>query len=102
MGAAEAARLVGGTGEALQLERGSKVILDRHNSCGVVVKERYTSGQHCILHCGENGQVRAEDVSSNGTYINGEPIPKGRQVVLKHSDRLALTRRSNGWLFLAR
>jgi len=92
-------RLVAASGEEVRLPPGSKLILGRHSSCGVVVSERYVSGQHCILHCSDDGLVYAEDVSSNSTYVNGTPVVKGSRRCLQHNDRLALTRRSAGWVF---
>mmetsp|Transcript_69408 Transcript_69408/g.192035 ORF Transcript_69408/g.192035 Transcript_69408/m.192035 type:complete len:199 (-) Transcript_69408:74-670(-) len=94
-------RLIGTlSSEVIHLACGSSTTLGRHASCGVVVNESCVSGRHCILHCSDDGHVQVEDLSSNSTYVNGSPVAKGRRVSLRHKDRLALTRRSSGWLYI--
>jgi len=51
------------------------------------------SRKHCKLYL-NNGQVMIEDLGSkNGTYVNGQLIPKNRKVVLDKSVKINLGRK---------
>ena len=87
------------TGVLHPLPSKGTVTLGCNSTCDVVVVgERYVSKRHCILHCTAVG-IGVEDVSSNSTYINGTPAPKGRTAPLLHDDKLTLTRCGSGWFF---
>ncbi len=50
----------------------------------------HTSREHCMFY-NDGHQVMVTDLgSSNGTYVNGDKIEKGKEVPLEHGDRLTL------------
>ena len=48
---------------------------------GRVVRGETTTGYH----------VYVEDLSSNGTFVNGELVGKGKKVALKNNDEISLS-----------
>lgn len=79
-----------GTGKGLRLTDGSEITVGR-NFEGSVDKaaDNYSkvSGEHGKLFM-RNGQLYFKDVSSNGTYINGDRIAPGREVPINLSDEI--------------
>jgi type VI secretion system FHA domain protein len=51
--------------------------------------ERFVSGQHAAISC-EAGGYFLTDLSTNGTIVNGQVLPKGARVELQSGDRLTL------------
>ncbi|GMH44572.1 hypothetical protein BSKO_12524 [Bryopsis sp. KO-2023] len=59
----------------------------------VEVADRRVSRVHCIISCKESGEKlkpRLEDCSSNGTFVNGEKVGKGKSLDIKHGDRISI------------
>ncbi|GMH36421.1 hypothetical protein BSKO_04289 [Bryopsis sp. KO-2023] len=59
----------------------------------VEVADGRVSRVHCIISCKESGEKlkpRLEDCSSNGTFVNGEKVGKGKSLDIKHGDRISL------------
>ncbi|KAI9252900.1 kinase-like domain-containing protein [Phascolomyces articulosus] len=64
-------------------------------------EKKEISKQHCLIYMenGSNGvekgiSVYLEDLSSNGTYVNGQVIGSGKRVLLRSADSIQLVRRS--------
>ena len=58
------------------------------SECDVVVSEPTVSGRHCRLTRTPEGFLLEDLGSTNGTYVNGEPITRPRRV--DASDRITL------------
>lgn len=54
----------------------------------------FVSKQHLTIDKNEQGQLTVTDTSSNGTWLNGERLPKGQAVLLPPSGTLSLVRDS--------
>jgi hypothetical protein len=58
---------------------------ERHQT---VIAKPYVSGTHCRIWQ-EHGQFYLSDLSSNGTFVNGEVVGKGKAVQINHGDTIA-------------
>ncbi|KNC46086.1 CAMK/RAD53 protein kinase [Thecamonas trahens ATCC 50062] len=73
----------------------------RHSSPGLRFTDIRVSGKHCKLERSEapNSTTRVvflTDLSSNGTYVNGRKIGRGRRVVLANNDEVSLVITTKG------
>ncbi|KAM9973715.1 hypothetical protein ACTFIW_010832 [Dictyostelium discoideum] len=74
------------------------ITIGRSKTCNIVVPELIVSGKHCIITRAdaiENGTTNygllmIQDQSTNGTFINGKLIGKGKSRLLKNGDKLCL------------
>jgi serine/threonine-protein kinase Chk2 len=55
-----------------------EVIIGRKSSCDVTVSHGAVSGRHCRLFR-RDGSILCEDLSTNGTFVGGRKIGKGKQ-----------------------
>lgn len=55
-----------------------------------VCNNKFISREHILYYC-KNGQAYIVDTSSNGTFINGERLAKGREYTLNVGDHLGLS-----------
>lgn len=63
-----------------------EVIIGRGHNCDVVLDDKTVSGRHARLAY-HHGQWWLEDlISTNGTFLNGEPVSVA--VVLTHGDQI--------------
>ena len=63
-----------------------EVIIGRSSSCDILLEDKTVSGRHARLAY-HHGQWWLEDLAStNGTFLNGEPVSTG--VVLTHGDQI--------------
>jgi hypothetical protein len=78
------------SGDALVLEMdGGPYTLGRAESCTLRLTDNKVSGVHARLsHDGANAIL--EDLSSNGTFVNGTKVGKGRLRVLLDDDEIAI------------
>ena len=78
------------SGDALVLEMdGGPYTLGRAESCTLRLTDNKVSGVHARLsHDGANAIL--EDLSSNGTFVNGTKVGKGRLRVLLNDDEIAI------------
>jgi len=70
-------------------------IVGRKGHCDLVVPDHhaYVSGEHCRLQPGSDiGQVLIEDLSSNGTFINGKRIGQNKSGVARVGDEVSLAK----------
>ena len=81
----------------------TEVLLDAEVALGrtssTTIPDQRVSGVHCrVTPLDDGGEHVASvtDVSSNGTYVNGAKLEKGKPFKLKHGDRLALVNSANG------
>jgi len=67
------------------LEPGRSVVLGRSPDCDVFVQHDSVSRRHLRLHASRAGEaVLVEDLgSSNGSRLDGEPLPPGERVALR-------------------
>ncbi|RKP06701.1 kinase-like domain-containing protein [Thamnocephalis sphaerospora] len=76
-------------------------MLGRHRECDFIFESPLISNRHCLIYkvnervpFGLGGATRirvfVEDLSSNGTYINGEKLGRGNRRELVHGDELQL------------
>ncbi|WP_169338096.1 FHA domain-containing protein [Nocardia vinacea] len=80
-------------GPPLRLDPGTELVLGRQDSPLAARLETFTevSRKHATIGMDEDGQVWIRDENStNGTFINGERIPKGKKVPLTGEVRIGL------------
>ncbi|KAI9598959.1 kinase-like domain-containing protein [Syncephalis fuscata] len=77
-------------------------LLGRHRECDVIFESSLISNRHCLIYkvnerrhnpsFEEQGRERVfvEDLSSNGTFVNGVKIGRGNRRELVHGDELQL------------
>ncbi|KAI9324423.1 kinase-like domain-containing protein [Zopfochytrium polystomum] len=82
---------------------GSGYLCGRHRECDIVINNQQLSKRHCLIFKasqrsefggtdGEGGHVYIEDMSTNGTYVNGEKIQKNKRHRLFDGDEIQLAR----------
>ncbi|KAI8813765.1 kinase-like domain-containing protein [Cladochytrium replicatum] len=77
----------------------ARYLFGRHAECDVVFTHQQISNRHCLVYkevvynastpelC-----VFIEDMSTNGTYVNGSRLPRGRRYKLQHGDQIQLAK----------
>eukprot|EP00161_Ancyromonas_sigmoides_P022964 TRINITY_DN70_c0_g1_i2.p1 TRINITY_DN70_c0_g1~~TRINITY_DN70_c0_g1_i2.p1 ORF type:complete len:721 (-),score=332.61 TRINITY_DN70_c0_g1_i2:89-2251(-) len=82
------------THDAPQLDlKGVQTVLGRSNECDVHVDDKRCSKRHaCVAWDAAAGRASVEDLSTNGTYVNGEKVGKGNTRALKNYDEIVLVR----------
>jgi hypothetical protein len=80
-------------------EENRDYFLGRHSTCDLILDNALVSNRHCSIaritqregshH--KTSLTLIRDTSSNGTFVNGKPVGKGNQQVLKHNDTISLT-----------
>ncbi|KAF2071533.1 hypothetical protein CYY_007158 [Polysphondylium violaceum] len=78
----------------ISLGVGQYVMFGRLPSCHYCFTELIVSGTHCRIVKKTEDTLLVEDFSTNGTFINGKLIGKGKYQLLKSGDRLGLGRPS--------
>eukprot|EP00026_Physarum_polycephalum_P004954 Phypoly_transcript_04980.p1 GENE.Phypoly_transcript_04980~~Phypoly_transcript_04980.p1 ORF type:complete len:613 (+),score=127.34 Phypoly_transcript_04980:80-1840(+) len=64
--------------------------IGRKRDSDLVLKEPTVSSRHCKISLDSvSKQVFVEDLSSNGTFVNGLRAPKGKPVAIKNHDRIS-------------
>ncbi|EGG23418.1 putative protein serine/threonine kinase [Cavenderia fasciculata] len=78
-------------GEKLQSVslKDESLVLGRLKSCNVQIAELVVSAKHCRLFR-NNDSIFIQDLSTNGTYLNGKPIGRGNLELIKNGDRISL------------
>lgn len=66
----------------------------RKASCEINIAEAcaYVSGEHCRIHIDLEGEVRLEDLSANGTFIDGVKVGRGNYAGLRHGSEVSLAK----------
>eukprot|EP01133_Synstelium_polycarpum_P015721 gene15721-18679_t len=65
------------------------LVLGRLKTCNIHVTEAVVSAKHCRLFR-SNDNVLIQDLSTNGTFLNGRAIGRGNLEVVKNGDRISL------------
>lgn len=65
-------------------------VFGRHRTCTVHFDEPEVSNRHCKLYRTDQGTVFLEDLSTNGTRVNGKKIGKGNRIPLQHQDHVEI------------
>mmetsp|Transcript_113556 Transcript_113556/g.220140 ORF Transcript_113556/g.220140 Transcript_113556/m.220140 type:complete len:621 (+) Transcript_113556:117-1979(+) len=76
-------------------EPGGVLTIGRKATCEMVIAEMFpfVSGEHCRFCVSEDASaVTLEDMSGNGTYVNGTRIGKGRAVPVQVDDQVSLAK----------
>lgn len=71
----------------------TEVLLGRQSSCNIQIAEMSISGRHCRVTrevCEGSKVYFVEDLSSNGTFLNGEKIGQGKKMVIQPGAELTL------------
>jgi len=75
------------TGSFHSVPRDGSLLLGRRRDCELVVECAMVSSRHCAIHSA-NGVLRVEDLSFNGTFLNGAILEATTE--LASGDRIAL------------
>jgi pSer/pThr/pTyr-binding forkhead associated (FHA) protein len=69
-----------------------KIVVGRDSSCDHIILDpkRSVSRKHCVL-INDSGSYFIEDISSNGTFLNGKRLNKGAKIPIKPSDLISLS-----------
>ncbi|KAF8322228.1 kinase-like protein [Clavulina sp. PMI_390] len=71
-------------------------LVGRGPTCDIIISNHKISGRHCtVSYHPELGVVRIEDHSTNGTYVNGRLVGKGKLEVITGSPEISLLRPGN-------
>jgi hypothetical protein len=62
----------------------------RRSTCGMHIKHPAVSGLHCAIHHLGHGIIKVVDHSTNGTFVKGLAIGKGKSVMLNDGDDVVL------------
>eukprot|EP01101_Sappina_pedata_P002043 TRINITY_DN1229_c0_g1_i2.p1 TRINITY_DN1229_c0_g1~~TRINITY_DN1229_c0_g1_i2.p1 ORF type:complete len:282 (-),score=94.33 TRINITY_DN1229_c0_g1_i2:975-1820(-) len=74
---------------------GNEVVLGRQSICDIRIDNQIISGRHCKI-VREGGYIKnddvifIEDLSTNGTHINGEKLGKGNRLILPNGAEICL------------
>ena len=60
--------------------------LGKSNSCNIVVNDESVSDEHALLFYGDNRIILQDELSTNGTFVNGKKI--NERVQLKDGDKI--------------
>ncbi|KYQ89204.1 putative protein serine/threonine kinase [Tieghemostelium lacteum] len=75
----------------IRMDGSEPLLFGRLKTCHFVFTEVIVSGQHCRI-IKKSESLLIEDLSTNGTYLNGKLIGKGKFQILKNKDLLGFGR----------
>jgi len=73
---------------------GGTVNFGRNKKCDIVIPHPVASGMHCTLTRDKDNIIFLQDSSTNGTWVNGKLVGKGKKVYMNHGDIVHLVRPS--------
>jgi len=74
----------------------SEIFVGRQSSCAIRISDRLISGKHCrIFRESNDGLVFLEDLSSNGTWLNGDKIGKNHSLLLTNGAEITLIQKTD-------
>ncbi len=68
----------------------SKISIGRATDNDVVIDSKLASRYHAVIQKIKNDYFLKDLESTNGTLLNGQPIPKDKYVKLGHSDTITI------------
>jgi len=68
----------------------SEIVFGRGGDCQIRVCHPAISGQHCRISRQSNGVVFVKDLSTNGTFVNGEKVGKSHRILITNGTEVAL------------
>lgn len=84
------------------VKKPSGLLIGRSSSCDVKISGVDVSSKHARLSLATN-EVRdyffLTDLSSNGTFVNGEKLGRGSSVLMKSGDRVAFAKTGGDFIF---
>lgn len=69
---------------------GPSVEFGRRSTCGMHIRHPAVSGLHCTIFNLGNGVINLQDHSTNGTFVRGLAVGKGRTIALNDGDEVIL------------
>lgn len=67
------------------------IIIGRDKSCNITLNDPLVSRRHAKITVIEGKKFYIEDLNStNGTYVNNNPILKGKKILLKKNDKIRM------------
>ena len=69
----------------IELREKQTLVVGRASSSALLLKDGRASGRHLTLEVSKE-QVSVCDHSTNGSYLNGQPLEKGKPAVLSDGD----------------
>jgi len=76
---------------------GDEIVLGRQSSCDIRCVHRMVSGKHCRLYKEQSEigvLVFVQDLSSNGTYVNGSKVGNGKIMLLPNGAELVIVQKT--------
>ncbi|GAM17057.1 hypothetical protein SAMD00019534_002320 [Acytostelium subglobosum LB1] len=64
------------------------LVVGRLKTCNVTIPEMVVSAKHCRLFK-RNDSIFIQDLSTNGTFVNGRPVGRGNLQVVKNGDTIS-------------
>ncbi|XP_073257835.1 E3 ubiquitin-protein ligase CHFR-like isoform X2 [Porites lutea] len=72
------------------------VRLGRKEDCDISFAGcKFVSGHHCSLSRDPDGKIWIEDVSTNGSLLNGKKITKNEKIQISHNDQVQIVHRKD-------
>ncbi|KAJ1869063.1 antigen identified by monoclonal antibody Ki-67 [Coemansia sp. RSA 990] len=82
----------GGDGKAFPMHN-SRVVIGRKETCDIRMQKPQVSKMHCVIRA-VGKDVVLRNYGENGTSINNQAVPLGKQHILKHNDVITIVGRS--------
>ncbi|TPX32921.1 hypothetical protein SmJEL517_g04100 [Synchytrium microbalum] len=71
----------------------TSMLFGRHADCDVLIADSRVSSRHCLLSLTDGNRVaELEDLSSNGTFVNGVVVGRGNKVSVENGMVIALVK----------
>ncbi len=67
-----------------------KIVLGRDRSCGIVLESHLVSKRHAMIQKIKDDFYITDLKSTNGTFVNKEPVPVGKYVRIEPGDRIKI------------
>ena len=70
----------------------SQITIGRDRKCNITIDDRLASRNHAIVQKIKQAYFIKDLDSTNGTYVNESPVPKGKFIKLKRGDVVRIGR----------
>lgn len=68
----------------------AKITIGRDADNDIVVDNKLASRHHCVIQKIKNAYFLKDENSTNGTFVNGERIPKDKYLKLNSGDKITV------------